>query len=376
MAMGQAHVGEDVGLGLGLLVGSGELHAEAVQIPLAQSVGSEHASSMPQPGQLPPQSVADSSPSFTPFIHPMTVGRGVGTGIGAPVGAGTGTFDGNGVGTPVGTGDGTGTGTGDGAGTGTEDGRGVGGNDGIADGTNEGHKVGAGVGNGVGGSDSSGDGCVVGGVVGVGTGAAVGDGLGAGVGRPLGAGVGENVSIETDSAVAEDMSPARRRRRSPSPRSPRRRALSWVAKDTIAAVSELSLTDALSTFVTYACTLKTSYFETRTSGTVTSFITLIASAVTSVQTSSENVAFSTTESSASRYTVALNASHWRPDITSETETRGVRVGLGVGTGVGNGLLGLGVGTRVGAPLGAGLGTEVGTNLVGAKVELGAGVGVG
>ena len=205
-------------------------------------------------------------------------------GVGGGVGAGTGTDDGAGSGADGG----AGSGTDEGAGSGTDDGAGSGINDGARVGTDDG--AGAGTDDGAG------------------LGAMEGIGLGDGVGRPLGAGDGANVLTETDSTVAADIPPASRRRRRPLCSS-RRRWPSSVANDTIAAVRVPSVTDSLRTLVTYSWMLKTPCFETMKSGTVTSFITLMALDVASEQTSSEKVALGITESSASRNTVALNSSH-------------------------------------------------------------------
>jgi hypothetical protein len=184
----------------------------------------------------------------------------------------------------------------------------VGSDDGTYVGTDDGERVGA----------------VVGHSEGIGTGTAVGIALGAGVGRLLGAGDGENVLTETDSTIAIDIPPASRRRRSPPAPSPlppppenissiscssRRRWPSWFAKYIMADVSVPSLTDWLSTFVTYFWTFTTSYFDTMTSGAVTSAITLMVVTVASMQTSSDKVALEITESSASRKTVLLKSSH-------------------------------------------------------------------
>ena len=67
-----------------------------------------------------------------------------------------------------------------------------------------------------------------------------------------------------------------------------------------------------------------------TSGTAASFTTPIVLLVRFAQNSSEKVTLGTTESSASRKIVVLNSSYWMPDMTSDTEMVGMRVGLGVG----------------------------------------------
>ena len=88
-------------------------------------------------------------------------------------------------------------------------------------------------------------------------------------------------------------------------------------------------TDALSVSVTCACT-DLPHREAMMSGTEISFATETESVAMSVQAASENVEFVMIESSARLKTVLLKSVHVMPEILSDTETTGVRVGLGVG----------------------------------------------